>query len=68
MCFNDTTHTLKGNVSITYINDNPYIDITRNHIAYGDDYDLYIPKGSVLYDGNAGTKYNFHEEVVLFRV
>lgn len=56
VCFNDTMHTLKGNVSITYINDNPHIDITRTHIVYGDDYDLYIPKGSVIYEDNVGTR------------
>ena len=56
VCFNDTIHTLRGNVSITYTNDNPRIDITWTHLVYGDDYNLYVPKGSVIYEGNVGTR------------
>ena len=56
VCFNDTMYTLKGNVSITYTNDNPHVDIIRTHLVYGDDYNLYIPKGSVIYEGNVGTR------------
>ena len=56
VCFNNVMHTLKGNVSITYTNGNPYIDITRTHIVYGDDYHLYLPKGTVIYEGNVGTR------------
>lgn len=55
-CFNNAMHTLKGNVSITYTNDTPHIDIIRTHIVYGDTYNLYIPKGSVIYEGNVGTR------------
>ena len=56
VCFNNTMHTLKGNVSITYTDNNPYIDITRTHIVYGDDYHLYVPNGTVIYEGNVGTR------------
>ena len=56
VCFNNAMHTLKGNVSITYTNDTPHIDIIRTHIVYGDTYNLYIPKGSVIYEGNVGTR------------
>ena len=56
VCFNNAMHALKGNVSITYTNDKPRIDITWTHLVYGDEYNLYVPKGSVIYEGNVGTR------------
>ena len=57
VCFNDAMHTLEGNVSITYTNDNPHIDITWTHLVYGNDYNLYVPLDLTIFK-DTGFQYN----------
>lgn len=56
MCYDNKLHTLKGEVTINYTNKRPYIKIKRTRLVYGDEYDLYIPKGTVLYLDGVGTR------------
>lgn len=56
VCYDNKLHTLKGEVTINYTNKRPYIKIKRTRLVYGDEYDLYIPKGTVLYMDGVGTR------------
>lgn len=55
-CYDNKLHTLKGEVTINYTNKRPYIRIKRTRLVYGDEYDLYIPKGTILYIDGVGTR------------
>lgn len=54
--YDNRLNTLKGNVTINYTNKTPYIKIKRTHLVYGDEYDLYVPRGTVLYMNGVGTR------------
>ena len=56
VCYGNRLYTLKGRVTINYTNKTPYIKIKRTHLVYGDEYDLYIPSGAVLYMDCVGTR------------
>lgn len=56
VCYENRLNTLKGNVTINYTNKTPYIKIKRTHLVYGDEYDLYVPRGTVLYMNGVGTR------------
>lgn len=56
VCYGNRLYTLKGRVTINYTNKTPYIKIKRTHLVYGDEYDLYIPSGAVLYMDGVGTR------------
>lgn len=54
--YDNKLYTLKGEVTINYTNKRPHIKIKRTRLVYGDEYDLYIPKGTVLYLDGVGTR------------
>lgn len=54
--YDNKLYTLKGEVTINYTNKRPYIKIKRTRLVYGDEYDLYIPKGTVLYMEGVATR------------
>lgn len=56
VCFNDTLHTLTGDVTIIYNNDVPQLSVTANHFVNGDEIIVYVPKGSVLHYNDVGVR------------
>lgn len=54
--YDNKLYTLKGEVTINYTNKRPHIKIKRTRLVYGNEYDLYIPKGTVLYLDGVGTR------------
>lgn len=56
VCFNDTLHTLTGDVTIIYNNDVPQLSVTTNHFVNGDEIIVYVPKGSVLHYNDVGVR------------
>lgn len=50
--YGDSIHTFKGSVSITYTNDKPYVYIKKVNIVNSDKIHVYVPKGSVKYEGS----------------
>lgn len=56
VCYENIMHTLKGNVTINYTSEEPYIHIKDINVVNEDEYDLYVPKGTVIYEDGVGTR------------
>lgn len=56
ICCNGSVYTFKGDVSITYTDNEPYAIVRKYNIVNGDEIHIYIPKGAVEYQANVGLK------------
>lgn len=56
ICCDGNLYTFKGDVSITYSDNESYAIVRRYNIVNGDEVHVYIPKGTVEYQGNVGLK------------
>lgn len=49
LCCNGSIKTFKGDVHISFINENPYAQITEYNRSNSDDIYIYVPQGTVKY-------------------
>lgn len=56
ICVNGNIRTYKGYVSITYIDETPYVVIMQNNLVNDDKVFLYVPKGTVEHKESVGAR------------
>lgn len=56
ICVNGNIRTYKGNVSITYTDETPYVVIMQNNLVNDDEIFLYVPKGTVEHEESVGVR------------
>lgn len=50
VCIEGNVYTFKGDVRITFTDDEPYADVKDYNTVYGDKIHVYVPKGTVIYE------------------
>lgn len=51
VCCNDNIYTFKGSVQISYVDTEPYATVKQYNLMNSDEVHIYVPKGSVAYEG-----------------
>lgn len=54
ICCNGAIKTIKGNVHINYTNGHPYATYKETNLVNGDEIHIYVPYGTVEYQGATG--------------